>query len=246
MHERCHRQCRGPVAFFEALAGADLPPGVVNLLLGNAPDCSAALIADPRIGHVSTAPNRIMVHESEYDAFAEGIARLAESVVVGDPLDPATQMGPLANAGRVAFMEEIVSDGVAQGGDLLAGAARLDHLGNFLVPTVLGRMGDAALGMREEVFGPVACLASYTDIDEAIARANTCELGLSAYVYGPDQDQAEAVAGQLDVGAVGVNQMVVAFMDAPFGGVKQSGLGFVGGPDAISEYLRPRLSAALA
>lgn len=294
----------GPAAFFDAIGQAGLPPGVVNLLLGKARDCSAALIEDPRICHISytgsvsvgrtlaeqasraikrstlelggnaaaivlkgsdldravadigrkrfwnagqvcTAPNRIMVHESEYEAFADGISSLARRLAVGDPMDPKTEMGPLANAQRLEWMAEIVRDGESRGAEVLAGGERLDRPGFFFAPTVIGRVDDGALGMREEVFGPVACLTAYRDPDEAVERANACDLGLSAYVYGPDPDEARAVADRLEVGSVGINQMVVAFMDAPFGGIKLSGLGFVGSPDAMVEYQRPRLSSEL-
>ena len=293
----------GPVAFFAALAEAELPPGLVNLLLGNAAACSAALIADPRIRHVSytgsvavgrqlaeqagraikrctlelggnapaivlegadldlvvaelgakrfwnagqvcTAPNRLFVPQRDHDALVERLGAFAADLVVGDGSEPATAMGPLVSARRVRLMNAIVGDAQARGAALVTGGRALERDGHFWAPTVLGRVPDAAEGMRSEIFGPVACVAPYATLDEAVARANRCDLGLAGYVYGPDPERARAVAGRIEAGAVGVNQPVVAFVDAPFRGVKDSGLGHVGGRTAILEYLMPRLTAS--
>ena len=194
-------------------------------------------------GQVCTAPNRIYVPRAQHDAFVEAVAAYAAGLKVGDGFDPASDMGPLANAGRIEAMTRFLADArekdvrPATGGD--PGAAK----GNWWAPTVLGGVPEEALAMREEVFGPIACISPYDTVEEVVARANDCELGLSAYVYGPDQSEAEAVAARLQVGSVGVNQMVTAFIDMPFGGVKNSGLGTIGGETALDEYLFPRLTA---
>ena len=194
-------------------------------------------------GQVCTAPNRILVHSSIYDGFVEAFAAFARGLSLGDGMSPDTDMGPLANDRRTAFMDAVVADAKRLGANVIARPIPPNARGYFYAPTVLTDMGDEALGMREEVFGPVACIAKFETVDEVIERANACDLGLSGYVYGPDPDQAQQLAARLEVGSVGLNQMVTAFIDRPFGGIKDSGLGHVGGKSAIAEYVRPRLTA---
>lgn len=293
----------GPVEFFRALEGVGLPDGLVNLLVGNAAQCSEALIASPVMRHVSytgstevgsvlaqqaareikrctlelggnaaaivlpgtavaaavqaiggkrywnagqvcTAPNRIYVPRGIYDEFIDELVGLASAITVGDGTDGGTNMGPLVSHQRIDHMRTITDDALERRADLLLGGRAPDRPGSFWPPTVIGNIGDDALGMQREIFGPIACVSPYDTVDEAIARANDSDLGLSAYVYGPGDEEAMRVGERLEAGAVGINQMVVAFMDAPFGGIKKSGLGFVGGPDAVTEYLRPRLLAS--
>ena len=194
-------------------------------------------------GQVCTAPNRIFVHSSTYDDFVDAFAAYAAGLSVGDGMAPDTDMGPLANERRTAFMDAIVTDAGERGANVIARPFAWNARGYFHAPTVLTDMGDDALGMREEVFGPLACIAKFETVDEVAERANDCDLGLSGYVYGPDPDQTQRLAARLEVGSVGLNQMVTAFIDRPFGGIKGSGLGHVGGKSAIAEYVRPRLTA---
>ena len=143
-------------------------------------------------------------------------------------------------------MRRIARDALENGADARHMPPVPEGQGNFYPPTVFANVPDGALGMKEEIFGPIACIAPYDDIDAVIARANACDLGLSGYVYGLDVSEAAKVADRLEVGSVAVNQLVTAFIDTPFGGIKASGLGFVGGESAITEYLFPRLTAAAA
>lgn len=194
-------------------------------------------------GQVCTAPNCIYVHRAGYDEFLDSVADYARRQNVGSGFDPETDMGPLANDRRPLRMRKIVTDALSHGARLVTGQTKESEAGFFWKPTVLADVGDDSLGMREEVFGPVALVQPFDDLETVIARANACDIGLSGYVYGPDTVSAMRVAQRLDVGSVGANQMVTAFIDTPFGGIKNSGLGTIGGPSALREYLFPRLVA---
>lgn len=195
-------------------------------------------------GQVCTAPNRIYVHRSCHDDFAAAAGDYARSLVLGDGSAAGTSMGPLANPRRVEAMRNIAADAIAMGATAVVNPSPPPPDGFFAPPLVFTDMPEAALGMKEEVFGPIACIAPYDELEDAVARANQCALGLSGYVYGPDQPEAEAVAARLQVGSVAVNQPTTAYIDVPFGGIKASGLGWVGGETALHEYLFPRLTAA--
>ncbi|WP_306120663.1 MULTISPECIES: aldehyde dehydrogenase family protein [unclassified Roseitalea] len=197
-------------------------------------------------GQICTAPNRIYVNRDQYAPFVDAVAAYAESLVVGDGMDPATTMGPLASERRVAFMQHIVTDALARGARFVTGQKEAGNRGFFWKPTVLADVPEDARGMREEVFGPVALVRPYDDLATVIATVNDCDIGLSAYVYGPDADEAFVVARRIEAGSVGVNQMTTAFPDTPFGGIKHSGMGTIGGPSALREYLFPRSIAAPA
>ena len=195
-------------------------------------------------GQVCTAPNRIYVNRDQHDAFAEAAGAWVRDLVLGDGADPATTMGPLATTERVASMQRIAEDAVAKGATVIHDAPAPRNGGNFVSPKVFANVPRDALGLTEEIFGPIACITPYDDLDATIAEANACDLALSAYVWGPDQGEAEAVAARIEAGSVAVNQLTTAYIDVPFGGIKHSGLGCVGGEAAVQEYLFPRLTAA--
>lgn len=197
-------------------------------------------------GQVCTAPNRIYVNRDQYAAFVDAVATYAKSLVIGDGMDPATTIGPLASKRRVALMQDIVTDAIARGARFVTGQKEAGNRGFFWTPTVLADVPEDACGMREEVFGPVALIRPYDDLEAVIATVNDCDIGLSAYVYGPDTEQAFAAARRIEAGSVGVNQMTTAFLDTPFGGIKRSGMGTIGGPSALREYLFPRSIAVPA
>jgi succinate-semialdehyde dehydrogenase/glutarate-semialdehyde dehydrogenase len=197
-------------------------------------------------GQVCTAPNRVYVHESLHDDFAKAAGDFARGLKVGPGDDEATTMAPLANRERINTMQKIAEDAKAKGATVMLDDPSPQNAGTFYAPRVFANVPDDALGMKEEIFGPIACIAPYSDLEEVIAKANDCELALSGYVQGPDQAEAEAVAARLQVGSVAVNQMTTAFIDVPFGGMKISGQVTVGGESALMEYLFPRLTAAKA
>ncbi len=186
-------------------------------------------------GQTCVCANRVYVHRSLIDAFAERYTAAASRLVVGDPLDPATDLGPLVDEHAVAKVERHVADAVAGGATVTTGGKALGGL--YYPPTVLTGVRRDALMMREETFGPVAPIVAFDSDDEAVAMANDTEFGLAAYVYTRDLARAFRVSEALEYGIVGVNDGLPSAPYAPFGGVKQSGVGREGGPWGIEEYL---------
>src|SRR5262249_21439663 len=151
--------------------------------------------------------------------------------------EEGVQVGPLIDDDQRGKVAGLVDDALGRGASAVVGGAQLDGPGHFYAPTVLaGVPGDARL-LREEIFGPVAPIATFDDEDEAIAAANRTEFGLVAYVYTRELDRAIRVIERLETGMVGLNQGLVSNAAAPFGGVKQSGFGREGGVEGIDEYL---------
>lgn len=194
-------------------------------------------------GQVCTAPNRMYVHASLYKNFVDAVVAYAKTLVVGPGMDPQSTIGPLATTARKKAMALIEADARNCGAREVYSGSTPNTPGSYFPPTIFADVPDHALGMRREIFGPIACISPYEDIEDAIARANNCPLGLSAYVHGEDRQQAMAVARRLEAGSVGVNQMATAFTDTPFGGLKESGLGALGGIEAIREFQKFHLLA---
>lgn len=186
-------------------------------------------------GQTCVCANRIYVHSSVVEEFTERYAAAAARLVVGDPLDAATDVGPLVDAQAVAKVERHVAEAVGGGARIVTGGKRLDGL--YYAPTVLAGVRRDALLMREETFGPVAPIAAFETEDEAVRLANDTPFGLAAYLYTRDLGRAFRVSEALEYGIVGVNDGVPSAPYAPFGGVKQSGIGREGGPWGIHEYL---------
>jgi aldehyde dehydrogenase (NAD+) len=285
---------------FTALLESDLPPGVVNLVHGEAAPAvrlaehpgvdkltftgstavGRALLASaaPRVmpvtlelggkspsvvmpgadldlaargsafsnyifsGQVCGATSRILVHEDEVDDFVTRLSELAQALVVGDPSDMATDIGPVISAAQRAAIEERVERAVADGATVVAGGRRPAHVngGYFYEPTVLtGATNDSWIA-REEVFGPVACVLPYRDLAEAVTLANDSPYGLCAAVWGKDVDAARQVASRMQAGTVWINDCNVLSPEAPFGGFKQSGTGRELGVEGLSEFVQTR------
>ena len=203
-----------------------------------------ALLAKMRNGgEACTAANRLLVHESLAEPFAERLAARMAGLVVGRGTRPGVEVGPLIDEAQREKVAELVGEATAGGAQVLCGGAAVDGPGYFYRPTVLvDPPADAAL-LHEEVFGPVAPIVAFSDEDEAIATANATEYGLVAYLYTRDLARALRVMERLDTGMVGINRGVVSNAAAPFGGVKASGLGREGGPEGIGEYLETRYAA---
>jgi succinate-semialdehyde dehydrogenase/glutarate-semialdehyde dehydrogenase len=153
------------------------------------------------------------------------------------------EVGPLIDAEQLDKVAELVDDAVAKGARVLCGGERVDGPGNFYAPTVLVGVPSHARLLKEEIFGPVAPITAFASEDEAIAAANDTEFGLVAYLYTADLKRALRVSERLQTGMVGVNQGIVSNAGAPFGGVKQSGIGREGGPEGIEEYLETKYVA---
>ena len=189
-------------------------------------------------GQVCVAASRFFVHESLTDSFTEHFTEAANRLRVGDGRQPGVDMGPLSNLRRVEAVEDLVDDAVQRGARLLAGGARLADRprGFFFAPTVLSDVEEDMAVMREEPFGPIAPITSFATLEEAAARANGNPYGLAAYVFTRDLSTAWRAAEALEAGMVGVNNLVVAAAEAPFGGVKMSGFGREGGAEGLDAY----------
>ena len=230
---------------------ADTLKKVSMELGGNAPvivyddaDLDAALNAAvptkyANAGQVCVTGDRFYVHESLHDAFVEGFVARAQAIRLGDGLDPAVGMGPLINAGRLAGMERIVAGAVAAGATIATGGNRAPgfNAGHFFQPTVLTDCTDGMPVMAEENFGPLAAVARFRSEDEVLARANACDMGLSAYAFTRDPARARRTVAALKAGMVGINSFAMAASEAPFGGTNHSGMGREGGIEGIRDYL---------
>ncbi|HEY5888719.1 MAG TPA: aldehyde dehydrogenase family protein [Acidimicrobiales bacterium] len=199
-------------------------------------------------GQGCALPTRLFVHESVADELVDRVVALVGSAAVGDPLDPATLMGPLATEASRDRVLAVIEEAIGAGATLRTGGRALgaDDLGHalaggwFLAPTVLTDVDDDSDVARHEVFGPVLSVLTFTDEDEVVARANALPYGLAAYVHTRDLARAHRLAGDLEVGSVTVNGFPTNSPTVPFGGVKQSGFGREGGKEGLDEFLRPK------
>jgi succinate-semialdehyde dehydrogenase / glutarate-semialdehyde dehydrogenase len=197
-----------------------------------------AMLAKMRnIGEACTSANRFHVAEQVAGEFADRLAERMGELKIGRGTEEAVDVGPLIDDDQRSKVSELVSDAVSKGAEAVVGGRSVDGAGYFYEPTVLGGVPDSARVLREEIFGPVAPVASFESTDEAIAAANDTEYGLVAYVYTRDLDRALRVCEGLETGMVGLNQGMVSNAGAPFGGVKQSGIGREGGNEGIEEFL---------
>lgn len=191
-------------------------------------------------GQVCTSPQRFIVHDAVAKDFTEAVTGLSAAVTVGDPLDSGTAVGPLINAIQRDRVADLVGASVDAGGSVTVGGRRPDGPGYFFEPTVLSGDLSRAPVMTEEIFGPVMPITTFDDIDAAVELANSVEHGLTAYVWTSDLSTALNVGDRLEYGMVGINEWYPAAAQAPFGGVKQSGLGRESGTEGLMEYLEPR------
>ena len=189
------------------------------------------------MGEACTAANRFLVHESVAREFADLLGSRMGSLKTGRGQTSGTDVGPLINADAVESVGRLVTEAVGDGAELVTGGQEPDGPGYFYAPTVLLGVKAEARIVNEEIFGPVAPITTFSSDDEAIALANATEYGLASYVYTRDLARTVKVAEALQFGMVGVNTGLVSNPAAPFGGVKQSGLGREGGRVGIDEFL---------
>jgi succinate-semialdehyde dehydrogenase/glutarate-semialdehyde dehydrogenase len=176
-------------------------------------------------GQSCIAGKRFIVHTDVYDEFASLFVSKMKALVVGDPMDEATDVGPIATASGRDDLAELVDDAVAKGAEVLTGGGAPDGPGWFYSPTVLAGLTDEMRVVMEETFGPVASLYRVADRDEAVRVANQTTFGLSSAVWSNDAAEQDWFIGHLDAGAVFLNGMTVSYPELPFGGVKDSGYG---------------------
>lgn len=188
-------------------------------------------------GETCIAAKRFIVHEAVADAFTGGFVAGTEALVVGDPMDPATDVGPLATEAIRDELADQVERSIAAGATLLTGGTVPDQPGWFLTPTVLTDTPDFCAAVREETFGPVSAIIKVGSLEEAIATANDTEFGLGASAWTNDTGEAECFVDQLEAGCVAINRMVSSDPRLPFGGVKKSGYGRELGRWGMHEFL---------
>ena len=188
-------------------------------------------------GQTCVCANRIYVQRGVLEAFTQKLVAKVNALQVGDGTEPGVTQGPLIDDKAVAKIEEHVADALAKGGQLLAGGRRHALGGRFYQPTVIGGATAAMLVAHEETFGPLAPIFAFDTEEEAIAQANATEFGLASYFYSRDIGRVMRVAEALECGIVGVNTGLISTAEAPFGGVKQSGLGREGSKYGLDEFL---------
>ncbi|MBB5574929.1 MULTISPECIES: NAD-dependent succinate-semialdehyde dehydrogenase [Rhizobium] len=187
-------------------------------------------------GQTCVCANRLYVQEGVYEAFAAKLADAVEKLQVGNGLDQGVVLGPLIDQNAVLKVETHIRDAVANGAEVISGGNRHSLGGNFFEPTVLRNVDDSMQLAREETFGPVAPLFRFRDESDVIEQANDTEFGLASYFYARDLSRVFRVAEALEYGMVGVNTGLISTAEAPFGGVKMSGLGREGSRHGIEEY----------
>ncbi|WP_158862216.1 NAD-dependent succinate-semialdehyde dehydrogenase [Leifsonia sp. AG29] len=189
------------------------------------------------IGQACTAANRFLVHESVADEFAARIVEKVRALRIGRGTEEGVTIGPLIDHRAVASMEDLVADAVDKGARVLTGGFAPAGDGSFYEPTVLVDVQPGSEILREEIFGPVLAISTFSTEEEAVARANETEYGLVGYVFTQDLARGQRMIDRIDTGMMGLNTGIVSNAAAPFGGVKQSGLGREGGLEGIHEYL---------
>ncbi|GAB5508346.1 MAG: NAD-dependent succinate-semialdehyde dehydrogenase [Rhizobiaceae bacterium] len=188
-------------------------------------------------GQTCVCTNRFFVQSGIYDAFVEKLAKASKALKVGPGVDEGVQQGPLIDEKAVEKVEELVADATQNGGKIVAGGKRHALGGSFFEPTVIADATPKMKFRKEEIFGPVAPVFRFETEEQAIALANDTEYGLACYFYTSDLGRAFRVMGELKYGMVGVNEGLITTPEAPFGGVKESGLGREGGHQGIEDYL---------
>ncbi|GAA3713309.1 NAD-dependent succinate-semialdehyde dehydrogenase [Sphingomonas cynarae] len=188
-------------------------------------------------GQVCVAATRFQVQDGIYDRFAAGFAARTRALRVGDGMDAASQMGPMANARRPDAIAEFVGDATAQGARLLAGGDRDGDAGFFFQPTVLSDVPTAARAMNEEPFGPIALLSRFATDEDAIAEANRLPFGLAAYCFTENGRRQNMLGDTIEAGMIAINNVRLSYPDSPFGGIKESGHGSEDGPEGIAAHL---------
>jgi len=194
-------------------------------------------------GQVCISPTRFLVEEAVREEFVAGFLAFTKSLKVGSGLEAGTQMGPLANPRRLSAMQQITEDALARGATLAAGGERIGSTGNFFAPTVLLDPPLDSAVFNSEPFGPMAAVRTVKSIDEAIAEANRLPFGLSAYAFTSSIKTAHQLSARMQTGMLWINQPAAPWAELPFGGIKDSGYGSEGGPEALEAYLNTKTVA---
>ena len=201
---------------------------------------SVAVAKFRNAGQVCIAPTRVLVHNKIKAEFTKFFVEASQKLKVGDGLADDTRMGPLANARRITAMEAVVADAHAKGAKVIAGGERIGSTGNFYTATVVTDVPLNASLFNDEPFGPIAGIRGFDDITEAIAEANRLAFGLASYAFTKSLKTSHLLAQNVEAGMLWINQPAMAVPEMPFGGVKDSGYGSEGGPEALEAYLNTK------
>ena len=231
------KQCAGTVKKLSLELGGNAP-----FIVFDDADLDAAVdgaIASKyrNTGQTCVCANRFLVHDGVYDAFMEKLANAVAQLRVGDGLKGEVEQGPLIDMAAVEKIESHIADGVAKGARLVAGGGRHELGGTFFEPTILADATSDMLVAREETFGPLAPVFRFETDEQAVQMANDTEFGLAAYFYGRDIGRVWRMAEALEYGIIGINTGIISTEVAPFGGVKESGIGREGSKYGIEDYL---------
>ncbi|NDZ12455.1 NAD-dependent succinate-semialdehyde dehydrogenase [Variovorax sp. WS11] len=197
-------------------------------------------------GQVCISPTRFLVHNSIKTEFAQALVKHAESLKLGDGLAEGTTLGPLANARRLTAMAQVLDDARSKGATVATGGERVGSSGNFFAPTVLTDVPLDADVFNNEPFGPVAAIRGFDTLEEAIAEANRLPFGLAGYAFTRSIKNAHLLSQQVEVGMLWINQPAAPSPEMPFGGIKDSGYGSEGGPEAMEAYLNTKSVSIMA
>lgn len=230
------------------LAGAAMKPVLMELgghapvLIGEGVNAAevARLACEAKFrmaGQICASPTRFIAHRSVYQDFVSAFAAIAGEIRVGDGFTPGVQMGPVANARRLATLAGLVDDAKAGGARVATGGHRIGERGYFYAPTVLAEVPPTAMAMREEPFGPLALCVPVENLDEGLALANSLPVSLSAYAFTNSLQDAERISRELECGNLSINHFGTPGADMPFGGVKDSGIGREGGAESLHAYM---------
>jgi succinate-semialdehyde dehydrogenase/glutarate-semialdehyde dehydrogenase len=189
------------------------------------------------IGQACTAANRVIVHESVADEFVRRVSERVASMSIGRGAEEGNDIGALVNNKAVENIARLVEDAVEKGATIATGGEAIDGPGNFFKPTVIDRLNPRAAMMHEEIFGPVLGVIRFSTEDEAVQIANNTEYGLVSYVFTENIHRGHRMIAKLETGMMGLNTGAVSNAAAPFGGLKQSGIGREGGFEGIHEFL---------
>jgi succinate-semialdehyde dehydrogenase/glutarate-semialdehyde dehydrogenase len=194
-------------------------------------------------GQMCNSPSRFYVQKGVFGEFVDAFSERARAIKIGSGLDETTTMGPLANSRRLEAIKALTRQAADQGAELVCGGHHSGNRGHFFEPTVvIGAKVDTPI-MREEIFGPVAPVVEFNELEEALAQANSTKYGLAAYAFTSSAVTADILYKELRAGAVGINNYAVTSPEVPFGGIDESGYGSEGGSEGLESYLVAKMVA---
>ncbi|MBT5662674.1 MAG: NAD-dependent succinate-semialdehyde dehydrogenase [Alphaproteobacteria bacterium] len=191
-------------------------------------------------GQVCIAPSRFYVHEKIYDQVKDGFLKRIKNIILGNGMNEGVSMGPLSNSRRVDAMKDFVDDAVKNGSNIIYGGSRYKGVGYFWEPTLIENINEGSKMMTQEIFGPILPLFKFKDYDDVIEKANSLNFGLASYVYTTSKTLQEKMAKEIIAGGVSINTAAPMHPEIPYGGIKESGIGYEGGMDAIYSYIHKK------